>query len=256
MTEEQIKVIGAGFGRTGTLSLKKCLEILGYKCHHMEEIINNHQYSIFYDLLSSSKEERLENKMWTNLLCKPYAYNAVVDFPTSIFYEEIFHENPSAKIILTIRDDAETWYKSANNTIFKAYQLLNNCSFVKLFVLYFICKNKYERVGSELILNNIWIHFFNGEFENKKKSIKKYNDWINNVQQKIPSSQLLIYNIKEGWEPLCNFLGSKIPPSKFPYTNKQNNFKIKYIYSLKILRLLIIIILLLLIYSYLNQISA
>lgn len=228
LKQESVKVIGAGFGRTGTLSLKKSLEILGYKCHHMEEIINKQQYHVFYKLLATPKKERIKKRLLTNLLCNSYGYTATVDFPCAIFYDEILNENPSAKVILTVRDNAATWYKSSINTIFKAYKLLD-CWAIKLFANYFICRNKYERIGAKLVLDEIWLKFFEGEFENEQKTIGKYDDWIINVKKNVPSNQLLIFNVKEGWKPLCNFLGQKIPNCDYPHSNEYNSFQKKYI---------------------------
>ena len=84
LNEGPLKIIGAGFGRTGTLSLKMAIEKLGYKTHHAHDILKEYpeQKEIFYDILSKSKQNRIDSRLWNKLLIEPYGYQATVDWPT------------------------------------------------------------------------------------------------------------------------------------------------------------------------------
>eukprot|EP00483_Globobulimina_turgida_P012739 UN12763 len=225
MTEQgPLKVIGAGFGRTGTLSLKLALESVGYKCHHAHAVSIEHkeQAEIFYDILSHSKQERIDKKLWNKLLIKPYNYTATVDWPTSFYFDELLQQNPSAKVILSIRDNGEKWYNSAKNSIYKNTQVASEWP-VKLF-LYFTMDFKMRKGLYYAFGKTIWDNpqLFDGNFEDKNNSIKIYNQWIEHVKKTVPSDKLLVWNVKEGWEPICSFLKVE-RPEKYPQFPRSNS---------------------------------
>src|SRR5262249_52433373 len=105
-----LKVIGAGFGRTGTRSLKEALEILGYApCHHMMEVFVNPQKEVpFWD--RAAQGEKMD---WEELFSR---YQSACDWPSCSFYQELADYYPDAKVILSLRD-AKSWYKSVSSTI-------------------------------------------------------------------------------------------------------------------------------------------
>ena len=106
-----MKVIGAGFGRTGTLSLKIALEVLGFgKCYHMKSVIKRPKHIRAW--LDAGRGKLID---WDFIFKH---FNATVDFPASLFYDELKNKYPDAKVILTIRDP-DTWYKSTERTIYK-----------------------------------------------------------------------------------------------------------------------------------------
>ncbi len=105
-----LKVIGAGFGRTGTHSLKIALEMLGFApCYHMVEVFTYPGHSEAWEAAALG-----ENIDWERLLG---GYQAAVDWPSSYFWRELLKMNPGAKVILTERDE-EDWCKSITSTIF------------------------------------------------------------------------------------------------------------------------------------------
>ena len=108
-----IKIIGAGFGRTGTHSLKLALEELGFgKCYHMEHLIMDHPETVtFWQDLKADKPVD-----WDKFF---EGYQSAVDFPTNVLYKKFIKQYPDAKIILTVRDP-ESWYRSFSNTIIKS----------------------------------------------------------------------------------------------------------------------------------------
>ncbi len=105
-------VIGSGVGRTGTHSLKLALEILGFgKCYHMEELFHQPENIIYF-----KKVESGETVDWDKLFA---GYNSAVDYPVAKYYKQLIDAYPQAKIIHTVRE-AESWHKSASETIFWA----------------------------------------------------------------------------------------------------------------------------------------
>jgi hypothetical protein len=104
-----LKVIGAGFGRTGTLSLKTALEKLGFvPCYHMVEVPRVPGHGIFWKE-AMRKRARGEPIAWDAVFGN---YRATVDFPAANFYAELAEAYPEAKAVLTVRD-TQRWYDSA-----------------------------------------------------------------------------------------------------------------------------------------------
>ena len=107
----ELKVIGAGFGRTGTLSTKVALEELGFgPCYHMVEVFEHPAHVPVWDAAA-----RGETVNWRELFKD---YQATVDWPGCTFYKEFMELYPDAKVLLTVRDP-EKWYESAQSTIYQ-----------------------------------------------------------------------------------------------------------------------------------------
>lgn len=203
-----LKVIGAGFGRTGTTSMKDALEILGYqKCHHMKEVMKEGEQVEQFDRLSQGLEVN-----WDDIF---EGFEAAVDWPSSARYQELMVHYPDAKVILTARD-AEAWYKSATDTI---YAVSRASSPVVTFLI-----PKVRKIMT-MINRLVWEGVFDGRFEDKDHAIKIYNDNIAEVMQHVPSDRLLVHSSKEGWEPLCAFLDKPIPNEAYPHSNETKELK-------------------------------
>jgi hypothetical protein len=117
-----IDVIGAGFGRTGTYSLKMALEtLLGSPCYHMAEVVGHHE-DIDKWLDCNKVIMRGESFDFELIFSPPgrQAYRAACDHPAAAYYKDLLKQYPKAKIILTVRDSPEVWHKSALETIYSA----------------------------------------------------------------------------------------------------------------------------------------
>ena len=197
-----LKVIGAGVGRTGTYSLKLALEKLGLgPCHHMEEVINNPSVNIpIWHAAALGKPD------W-NAAYK--GYNSAVDWPTAAFWRELMGVYPQAKVILTARS-AENWYQSFSGTIFK---LLAGMDQVPPHMRPFL------EMASAVIAKNGMLTAMTPD-----AVIKTYNDHVEAVKKAVPAGRLLVFEVKEGWGPLCKFLGRPVPDTEFPRSNDQKDF--------------------------------
>ena len=204
-----LKVIGAGLGRTGTLSLKVALEELGFsKCYHMTEVFAHQGHAQVWD--AAARGEPVD---WEALF---RGYRATVDWPGCNFYKEFLRLYPEAKVILTVRDP-ERWYDSARQTIY--YVRSTFPGWVTPFV---------PRVRHLLRMLDrlIWDGKFDGRFEDKDHAIGVFNRHNEEVQRTVPPDRLLVYEVKEGWGPLCSFLGVPIPEGKpFPHLNDAEEFR-------------------------------
>lgn len=205
---------------------------------------NSEQNEIFYEILSQSKEDRIKNKLWNELLMKPFGYSASCDWPTSFYFDELLAQNPNAKVVLTVRDNGEKWFESVSNSIWKVSKLFHGSWPLKL--IGYLIMSKKQRLGQRMLIQDtIWKNpkLFDGKFEDKERSIKVYYDWIEFVKQTVPKDQLLIFNVKEGWEPLCKFLGVEQPKDckEFPRSNSTKDMlqspDVVYVSSLSIYQL-------------------
>ena len=190
-----ISVIGAGFGRTGTASMKTALEYLDLgPCHHMKEVTTPEQTAYW---LAAAEGQ---TPGWDKILA---GYRSCVDWPAAFFWRELSEYYPRAKILLTVRD-SESWYKSMENTIFEVLRS-NSADFA---------------VANQLIGERVFARRFN----DKDYVISIYEQNIRDVQAAFSSDRLLTYELGSGWEPLCRFLGIPVPDIPFPHSNSTENF--------------------------------
>ena len=203
-----LKVIGAGFGRTGTSSLQAALEQLGFgKCYHMREVFAHREHAPLW--YAASQGQPVD---WDVLFA---GYQATVDWPGCTFYQELMRHYPDAKVLLSVRDP-DKWYASALKTIYSSHRpSLANW----LFRL-----NPRNRYWQGLI-STIWKNTFQGRFEDKAYAIDVFQRHNAEVQRVVPAERLLVYDVKEGWEPLCRFLDVPVPNTPFPHLNDAAEFQ-------------------------------
>jgi len=189
-----LKIIGAGLGRTGTLSLKLALEHLGFgPCYHMLEIM-------------SAAGERLPQ--WLQVVRGAPDWDAIfdgfastVDYPTCTYWREQAEHYPEAKVILSTRD-AEGWFDSVNRTIFSP-----------------------ESIGrtSEGPISEFFSGAVTGAFgdriDDRDFMVDYFRRWEAGVIASLPPERLLVHRLGDGWEPLCAFLGVAVPAQPYPRVN-------------------------------------
>jgi len=212
-----LKIIGAGLPRTGTNSLKRSLEMLGIsKCYHMKTLLTNPDQLHFW--------LELENTGSTDWDTLYNGFQGSVDFPCYPFYKEHLKRYPDAKVILTVRD-FESWYKSVKSTIWTAGpQNLGE----KLMMLGRMLTNpRVKRVIMciKFVKRMLWEKQFQGRFEDTVYAEEVFNRHTEEVKAHVPANQLLVYDVRDGWGPLCEFLEVTAPTEPLPHLNKKENFK-------------------------------
>lgn len=197
-----MQVIGVGVGRTGTYSLKLAINELGFgPCHHMEEVLHNMsvQVPLWADVVAGNPD-------WA----KVYAgYSSAVDWPTACFFRELAAEFPSAKFVLTHRSP-ERWANSFGATI---YELLagKDQAPPEMHDWLEMASNVISKSGFSPGLDR----------EGLANAFIAHNEA---VKAAIPADQLLEFEVKDGWEPLCSFLEVPVPNGDFPRTNDRGEF--------------------------------
>jgi len=211
-----IKVIGAGFPRTGTMTLKKALETLGYvETYHFKDLIARPEKLQYW--------KELENNGNTNFEKLFDGYQATVDFPGYPYYKILLEKYPEAKVILTKRD-FDKWYDSTYKTVWQAGP---RTIFAKLAMLAKMIFNTSLRNTFKCIkfMRSTYLNKqFNNSFASKEHAKKVFFKHIEEVTNHVPKNQLLIYEVTEGWQPLCDFLNVEIPKEVFPHLNKKEDF--------------------------------
>ena len=211
-----IKIIGAGFPRTGTTTLKKALETLGYNgTYHFKDLIKTPEK------LKHWKE--LENQGTTDFDDLFNGFQATVDFPGYPYYKILLEKYPEAKIILTVRD-VDAWYESTSRTVWKAGPQNILAKLVLLLKMQFNKKLKQTFKCIKFMRAIYLTKQFKGDFANEAHAKKTFFKHIDDVKNHVPESQLLIYKVSDGWAPLCEFLQCSIPQEEFPHLNKKENF--------------------------------
>lgn len=211
-----LKVIGAGFGRTGTMSTYKALIELGFPCYHMAEVIlnkENKHHIDFWKKVSDDPEGTQQN--WDEVFAK---YTAAVDNPACCVWKELMVAYPEGKVLLTLHPKgAEAWYNSTIDTIYFT-ETLWQFKVLKAVI-------PFMRKFGDMSTNLIWKRNHGGTMSNKEKAIAFYNQHIEKVKAAVPPEKLLIFSVDQGWEPLCNFLGVPVPATPFPNVNDRAEVK-------------------------------
>ena len=180
--------------------MKNALETLGFgPCYHMMEVIRRPEHVPMWHRLAFG-----EPVDW-DVLFKDF--NATVDWPACSFWRELAKHYPSAKVLLSVRNP-ENWWQSMNDTIYRAMKIEVSDKTPPLFRLQ-------REMARELVLKNT----FHDQFEDKAHAIGVFERHTENVRANIDPARLLIYDVKEGWGPLCGFLGVAEPADPFPRLN-------------------------------------
>lgn len=228
-SNEGLKVVGVGYGRTGTYSLGLALDELGYPTLHTQHLyetgdIFDHLVDNIF-LKSIEENKVVVGKPDFNLLLKG-GYVATVDLPFALYFEQIRDQYPDCKFILTTREDSETWFRSWNvmtSSITQPAQYASMFTHVKKLEYYM--RYLFATVNDdEEFLTSPWPL----PPQNKEKAIASYERHNQLVRDTIPPSHLLEYNVRQGWEPLCRFLEVSVagcPMTPFPKSNSARAVK-------------------------------
>lgn len=198
----ELKVIGTGVGRTGTYSTKLALNMLGFgPCHHMEEVLFNMptQVPLWMNAVNGKPD-------WEAIYKD---YNSTVDWPTAAFVHELSVAYPHAKFVHTVRSP-ESWAASFSETIYKLVANKDGAP-TEMHDWLDMASRVIEKTG------------FSGSLD-LAGLIKVFTTHTETVKKAVPASNLLLFQVKDGWEPLCKFLGVPVPVSPFPRSNDRGEF--------------------------------
>jgi Sulfotransferase domain len=200
-----LEVIGSGFGRTGTKSLKAALERLGFgPCHHMHEIVVNPDQVAHWQGLAAG-----EGADWDAVFA---GYRSQVDWPGAHVWRELAAAFPDAKVIHTVRPE-EKWWASFDKTIGKLMARHGDLPLPPHIRDILLAWN--DLVGKST---------FSGVLDDKEIGLAAFRQRTKDVREALPPSSLLVFDVAEGWGPLCAFLGVEVPDEPFPHHNLRADF--------------------------------
>lgn len=193
-----LKVIGAGLGRTGTVSLKLALEELGFgPCYHMTELLMHQDHAPGWVRAADGHPD------WERVFA---GYASTVDYPGCTFWRQLAQLYPTAKVLLSVRDP-DQWFESTQATIF------SDASTATL----------QASPLREFFEKTVW-RAFQDRVHDRKFMVELFRQHNAEVERLIPRERLLVYNVSQGWEPLCSFLGAPVPDQPFPRANSRDEY--------------------------------
>jgi hypothetical protein len=213
-----LKVIGAGLPRTGTTSTKAALERLGFgPCHHMFEIFTHpEQAERWLSVLSDTPVD------WEMVLA---GYSAAQDWPSSHFWRELAAFYPEAKVVLTVRDPSR-WLASFRTLLTGRPKLTDDQGEPPAPVA---ASQRLQPVLDLASRTTFGMDWRSGEELDEDRMVAAYHRHNAAVQAGLPAERLLVFDVRQGWGPLCDFLGVQPPDEPFPHLNDsqflQENFR-------------------------------
>ena len=190
------RVVGAGLGRTGTLSLKVALErLLGGPCYHMTEVfVHPEHVGAWHDAARGRMPD------WKELFT---GYHAAVDWPASAFWPELMEAFPDALVLLSVRD-AEAWWRSANGTIFPSVDRADG--------------------PWRAMIEDLFATRFTPSLDDRDACITAFERHNAELRRRVPAARLLEWRASDGWQPLCAALGVPVPADPFLRVNTTEEF--------------------------------
>ncbi|MBX9387503.1 sulfotransferase family protein [Streptomonospora nanhaiensis] len=197
-----VQLIGAGFPRTGTTSMKAALERLGLgPCYHMYELFSHPEHLARWE--HAVHDDPVD---WDRVT---EGYASGVDWPFSYFWRDLAAAYPQAKVLLTVRDP-HRWYASLAATIVRQAEMITGLDEGAPPAL--------RRLSG--VLAPIWKDVFDANgAPDEKRAVEVFEAHTAAVTEAVPAERLLVYEIGQGWEPLCAFLGVAVPDTPFPHLN-------------------------------------
>lgn len=176
-----------------------------YNCHHMDKILlDETQDPSIFSRAYTTKSAPDWDEVYRN-------YDAAVDCPSMAFWEDLFRKYPDAKVILTTRDP-DAWYDSVGRTIYQ-HSLKEDVSWPLRLL-------KAREMSRAIVKHGVL-----KDYADKEATLRQFREHIERVQETVPPGQLLVFDSRQGWEPLCRFLGVAVPKGRpYPHTNRAREF--------------------------------
>ena len=194
-----LTVIGSGLGRTGTMSTKLALEQIGFgPCHHMVEVFMNPQSVPLWVDAGNGKPD------WDAIFG---GYQSMVDHPGCAYWRQLMDHYPDAKVLHTVRDP-DKWFDSTQATIFSPNSPAHG-----------------QLEGPMKDFMRQLFGWYGGDMHDRGFMVDFFRRHTEAVVAGVPKERLLVFDVAEGWAPLCAFLGVPVPDTPYPRENTTAQFQ-------------------------------
>ena len=211
MEDVTLQLIGVGFPRTGTDSIRVALDRLGMRCYHMREVLDlrNRGHLDFWCSVAKRPSDREHE--WETVYS---SYRAAVDAPTACVWRQLVDGYPSAKVLLSLHPDGpDAWFDSTVETIYAPERMWQWKALQALWP-------RARRFGDMQRLL-VWDGLFEGTLDDRIAATRLYTRHIAEVKARVPADRLLVYDVSHGWGPLCDLLDLPKPEAPFPRVNSR-----------------------------------
>ena len=199
-----LKVIGSGLGLTGTMSTKLALEQIGFgPCHHMVEVFM-HPESLPLWIAAGEGEPD-----WDAIFA---GYTSMVDHPGCAYWRQLMDHYPDAKVLHTVRDP-DKWFESTQATIFAPGRAPGRPG------------GPGGDGGPMQVFFEQLHRFYGGDIHDRAFMLDFFRRHTEAVVAGVPKDRLLVFEVAQGWEPLCTFLGAPVPDTPYPRENTTEQFQ-------------------------------
>ncbi len=200
-----LQIIGPGFGRTGTRSLKAALEQLGFgPCHHMQTVFADPVQRAYWKTVADGGSVD-----WHEVFA---GFRSQIDWPGAHVWRELLQAFPDAKVVFSTRP-AEAWWTSYARTVGKLRRL-----YPTLPVQADVAETL-DALKQVMIRRSI-----DPEMRDREGAIAAFHRQLAEVRAAVPPERLLVFAIGDGWVPLCDFLNLSVPDTPFPRLNDGEDF--------------------------------
>ena len=199
-----LEIIGAGFGRTGTSSLRAALEHLGFgPCHHMYEVRDHPEQLVDWE--AAARGEAVD---WDRVF---RGYRSQTDWPGARYWRELARHFPTARVILSVRDP-DSWFESVQATINPFLAARGSH------------RSPHLNAMAEMGYQTIALQVFDGRLAERDHALRVFKEHVAAVRSEIAADRLLTFDPRDGWRPLCDFLEVEVPGIPFPWVNTSQDF--------------------------------
>lgn len=199
-----LQIVGSGFGRTGTMTMKDALGVLGLgPVHHMTEIMEHPGQLAHWKAVFAGREVD-----WEAVFA---GYAAQVDWPGAAVWDRVARAFPEALVIHTERPEA-AWWASFSTTIGKFFAMMDELALPPHF------REIFAAMRSGFVEPTF------GDVTDRERVLAAYRANNRRVREEIPAERLLVFDVAGGWDPLCRFLGVPVPDAPFPHHNARREF--------------------------------
>lgn len=196
-------MIGAGFGGTGTQSMMVALRHLGFgRCHSIGQVFSQ-PWAVDPWVAAVRGDD-------VDLAPLLDGFGACVGFPSCVVWRRLIDEHPAARVVLTARP-ADVWWESFDATIGPRFGAGLG--------------SPVGATDGAALMRAIRDHVFGGRTDDRHAAVAAYEAHSAAVVDGVPADRLLVFDVAEGWQPLCAFLDVPIPDVAFPHENSTEEFQ-------------------------------